>query len=248
MSTTTELEKLNETDADATIADIAQAVNALDIVDSAELEAMSEEERNEFHRQIDQSKHAYINNILAETFKDVKSSGEFVDTIKRIVDNHVVEVEGKRLIPKLQDVLYNLTVYSACALERFAFGSQYRKNWVDPSTFMPSIGASYVVIMTCGLVLEANVDTMEPANLQLVLADCTVRINKNRLLAINTAVTDAADFLRGIPKVTYDALGRIEADTVPAPESKIPTHRSPAVISAQSKDNRNRAKRLRKKK
>lgn len=249
MSNPANVEQLteNETEVNKNIENLRQEVDALDIVDAAEFAAMSEEEQVEFTRQIDQSKHAYINNILAETFKDVKASGEFVDTLKGLVDHHVVDKDGVRLIPKFQDVLYNLSVYSACVLERLAFGQTYRTKWVDPTTFIPSIGASYMVMMNCGLILEATVDSMETDNLQLVLADSKVRIHKNRLLGINTAVTDATDFLRGTPKIAYSALERVEADTVPAPEIKINVTRSPAVISAQASESRNRAKRLRKK-
>ncbi len=56
-------------------------LEAIDIVSKEEVEAMSDEERTAFYTKINESKHAYVNNILAETFKDLKKSAEFVETI-----------------------------------------------------------------------------------------------------------------------------------------------------------------------
>lgn len=228
--------------------DLDQTFDAIDIVDKNELEAMSPEERAEFENQIDQSKHAYINNAFAQIFKDVHVTAEFAETIQGLVENHIVDLNGVRHIPKLQDVLYNLTVYSACALERLSYGKPYRTNWVDPLGFAPAIGASYLVMLSCGLILEAKMDSMEVDNFQLLLADSTTRINKNRLLAINTYVTDAEDYMRGAPRISYDALSRIEATVVPAPKDKIEVKRSPAVVARMSNNQRNRDKRARKSK
>lgn len=224
-------------------------VSPLDIVDKEELAVMSAEEQAEFHKQIGESKHAYINNALAEIFKDVKKSAEFVETIEDLVKKHITEIEGKRYVPAFNDVLYNLTVYSACALERLSFGEPYRTHWVDPALHTPTIGCTYLVMLSCGFIAEATVDTMDVNNLQLVLADSTTRIHKNRLLAINTFITDADEFMRGAPRITYDALSHIEAG-VTLSNDEIPTLNILQQKSIVSRDTRlrNRNKRLRKKK
>lgn len=224
-------------------------LNALDIVDKEELASMSAEEQAEFYKQIGESKHAYINNALAETFKEVKKSAEFVETIEALVKKHITEIEGKRYVPNFQDVLYNLTVYSACVLERLAYGEPYRTHWVDPALFTPNIGCTYLVMLSCGFIAEATVDTMDVNNLQIVLADSTTRIHKNRLLAINTFISDADEFMRGAPRIAYDALGRIEAGVVPS-NDELPTLNILQKNSIVSRDTRlrNRNKRLRKKK
>ena len=225
-------------------------IDAIDLVDKDELDAMSPEEQTEFFKQIDQSKHAYVNNALAEIFKDVKKSAEFVETIAALAKEHVSLIDGTKYVPKFADVIYNLCVYSACALERLSFGEPYRTHWVDPVTFNPTIGSTYLVMLSCGFIAEATVDTMDTANLMIVLNDSTTRINKNRLLAINSFVTDANDFLRGTPKIGFDALTKIESGVEeyiakPAMEQ---IKRQVESKKAYLNIDRNRAKRARKKK
>lgn len=224
-------------------------VDALDIVDKNELDAMSPAEQAEFHKQITQSKHAYINNALAETFKDVKKSAEFTETIAGLIKKHVTDINGKAYVPNTNDVLYNLTVYSACALERLSFGEPYRTHWVDPAHFTPVIGSTYLVMLSCGFIAEATVDSMDVNNLQLLLADSTTRIHKNRLLAINSFIMDGDEFMRGAPRITFDALGKIEAGVVEAePNGNLPITRQVSQERVVSRVDRNRAKRQRKKK
>lgn len=224
-------------------------IDAIDLVDKTELDAMTPAEQEEFHKQINQSKHAYINNALAETFKDVKKSAEFLETITGLIKKHITDIEGKKYTPKINDVIYNLTVYSACALERLSYGEPYRTHWVDPALFTPTIGSTYLVMLSCGFIAEATVDSMDVNNLQLILADSTTRIHKNRLLAINTFITDGDEFMRGAPRITYDALGKIEAGVSPAdPEEGIKTVRLLDRQEVANRTSRNRAKRNRKKK
>ena len=145
--------------------------------------------------------------------------------IERLCFNHRTVVDGSVIRPNSNDVRYNLITYSHVAMQRLSYGRPYVESWRDPMHAGPLVSnRTYLVIMSVGFITWGTYDSITK-QMNLRLGDCEVQIPLSRLLAINTVIDDAQDFMRGVAIAPYAALENIKCSTTKV-DMQVPGKRS----------------------
>lgn len=133
----------------------------------------------------------------------------FKSTVEFLCRNYISSYDGKTAIPDYREVASNLLTYSFSAVQRLGVNPSYLADFQSvPEVPVLVNGQTYLVILSCGVVLDGKYDNLDES-MVLHLADSEVRIKPNRLLAIHKTINDT-DFLRGIPRITYEGLSNVK--------------------------------------
>lgn len=144
----------------------------------------------------------------------------WIGTVQRLCHKHRTNVDGKFYKPNSSDVLYNLITYAHVQMQRLSYGRPYITEWKDPIHVAFNTKTKYLVMLSAGFITWGTYDNLTKM-MSLRLGDCEVQVPAERLLAVNTAIDDGEDFLRGVPLLNYDGLSHIKCETVPL-EIRIP--------------------------
>ncbi len=139
-------------------------------------------------------------------------------------------------IPNVHDIEYNLVTYSLNALERLRFKPQYTRHWVNPKQGNIRTDRTHVIILRSGYLCWGTYNSTLD-EFKIKLSGSEVTMPSRGVLAINTYITDGEDFLRGVPLLTYDGLGKIVYSTdtyaVDAPRKAVKSNSTVRKNAAQ---------------